>query len=51
MDEEEYNKKYINLRILKNIQDYMKSEKQASSTVYPINVPDELLYQILKLQL
>ena len=50
MDEEEYNNKYTNLRILKSIQDYLKSDEPAASTVYPINVPDELLYQILKLK-
>ena len=48
MDEEEYQKKYINLRILKSIQQYLKSEGDAPTGVYPIRVPDELLYQTLK---
>ena len=50
MDEEEYNKKYSNLRILKSIQEYLKSEKDASTSVYPINVPDDLLFQSLRSQ-
>ena len=50
MDEEEYNKKYANLRILKSIQAYLKDEKSASTAVYPIKVPDDLLYQVLRLQ-
>lgn len=50
MDEEEYKKKYINLRILKSVQEYLKSETDASTAVFPIRVPDELLYQVMKLQ-
>jgi hypothetical protein len=50
MDEEEYNKKYANLRILKSIQAYLKDQKNATTAVYPIKVPDDLLYQVLKLQ-
>jgi hypothetical protein len=50
MDETEYNKKYSNLRILKSIQEYFKSELDASTSVYPIKVPDDLLLQSLKLQ-
>jgi hypothetical protein len=50
MDEAEYNKKFSNLRILKSIQEYLKSEKDASISVYPIKVPDELLLQSLKTQ-
>ncbi|MCP4667660.1 MAG: hypothetical protein GY849_14995 [Deltaproteobacteria bacterium] len=50
MDEEEYKKKYVNLRILKGIQAYLKDEKGASTALYPIKVPDDLLYQVLKLQ-
>jgi hypothetical protein len=50
MDEEEYGKKYVNLRILKSIQDYLKAEGEASTAVYPIRVPEDLLYQVLKLQ-
>ena len=49
MNEEEYNKKYAHLRILKSIQEYLKSAGDSPSAVYPIAVPDELLYQVLKL--
>lgn len=48
MDEKEYNTKYTNLRILKSIQEYLKSESDATTSVYPINVPDELLLETLK---
>lgn len=48
MDEEEYNKKYMNLRILKSVQEYLKSEDGSSTSVYPIKVPDDLLFQVLK---
>ena len=50
MDEEEYNRKYVNLRILKSIQEYLKAETDSAAAVYPIRVPDDLLYQVLKLQ-
>ncbi len=50
MNEEEYKKKYMNLRILKNVQEYLKDDSKAPTAVYPIRVPDELLYQILKVQ-
>ena len=51
MDKTEYKGKYINLRFLKSIQDYLKKNGSTSSTaVYPIKVPDELLYQVLKLE-
>ena len=50
MDEEEYNTKYSNLRILKSIQEYLKSESDSSTSVYPINVPDDLLLQTLKFE-
>ncbi|MBN1847416.1 MAG: hypothetical protein JW932_02405 [Deltaproteobacteria bacterium] len=49
MDDEEFQRKYINLRILKSVQEYLKSEKTTSKAVYPINVPDDLLYQITKI--
>lgn len=49
MDEEEYQNKYMNLRILKSVQEYLKSEIDSSSAVYPMRVPDDLLYQVLKL--
>ncbi|MBW1738097.1 MAG: hypothetical protein JRJ69_11235 [Deltaproteobacteria bacterium] len=51
MDEAEYKGKYINLRILKSIQEYLKKDGAASPTaVYPIRVPDELLFQVLQLE-
>ncbi|MDY7036731.1 MAG: hypothetical protein SV375_11295 [Thermodesulfobacteriota bacterium] len=50
MDEEEYNSKYTNLRILKSIQEYMKKGSDSPTAVYPIKVPDDLLYQVLRLE-
>jgi hypothetical protein len=50
MDEEEYTKKYYNLRILKSIQEYLSSDISAPSALYPIKVPDDLLYQVTRLQ-
>ena len=50
MDEEEYTNKYVNLRILKSIQEYLKSADNEDTTVYPIKVPDDLLYQLLRLK-
>ena len=50
MDEEEYNNKYVNLRILKSIQEYLKSDGDSSTAVYPIKVPDDLLYQAARRQ-
>jgi hypothetical protein len=50
VDEEEFNRKYANLRILKSIQAYLKDGEDAPVAVYPIKVPDDLLYQIVKLQ-
>lgn len=48
MDEEEYTNKYINLRVLKSIQEYLKTDDNNNTAVYPIRIPDELLYQTLK---
>lgn len=50
MDKEEYNTKYINLRVLKSIQEYLKSGNNSQTSVYPISVPEDMLLQILKLQ-
>ena len=50
MDQEEYNRKYVNLRVLKSIQEYLKTEGDSSTAVYPIRVPQDLLYQVLKIQ-
>jgi hypothetical protein len=48
MNESEYNQKYSNLKILKSIQEYLKSETDAPASVYPIRVPDELFLQSVK---
>ncbi len=48
MDEQEYSRKYANLRILKSIQEYFKSEADAGTAVYPVRVPDDLLVQVLR---
>ncbi len=50
MDEEEYKRKYVNLRVLKSVQDYLKTDSTTPNAVYPISVPEDLLYQVLKLQ-
>ena len=50
MDEEEYHRKYVNLRVLKSIQDYLKTDSASHTALHPIRVPDELLYQVLKLR-
>jgi len=48
MDEEEFRKKYTHLRILKSIQQYLKADTNAAAAVYPVRVPEELLYQLAK---
>ena len=48
MDEEEYKRKYSNLRILKSVQEYLKSENNSSKSIYPIKVPEELLLEVLR---
>ena len=50
MDEKEYSNKYTNLRILKSTQEYLKSDSNEHSSVYPIKIPDDFLYQMLKLK-
>jgi hypothetical protein len=50
MDEAEYKRKYANLRVLKDVQDYLKRDDEGSGTVYPVRVPHELVYQMLKLR-
>jgi hypothetical protein len=50
MDQEEYDRKYVNLKVLKSIQEYLKTEGALSAAVYPIRVPQDLLYQVLKIQ-
>jgi hypothetical protein len=48
MDEEEYQKKYVPLRILKSIQAYLKDGDLVHTAVYPVNIPDDLLLQVLQ---
>jgi len=48
MDEEEFKKKYFHLRILKSVQQYLKADTNAAAAVYPVRVPEELLYQLVK---
>ncbi len=48
MNEEEYNRKYVNLRILKSIQDYLKPDSEPATALHPIKVPNELLYQTVQ---
>jgi hypothetical protein len=50
VNEEEYNRKYATLRILKSIQEYLKADSPTATAVYPIKVPDDLLIQVLKLE-
>lgn len=49
MDEQEFRKKYINLRVLKSAQDYLHDSGETPTAVYPIRVPEDLMYQVLKL--
>src|SRR5210317_1670583 len=48
MNEKEYNKKFTHLRILKSVQDYLRTNSESSTSVYPIKVPDDLLIQVLR---
>jgi hypothetical protein len=50
MDEEEYKNKYVNLRILKSIQEYLKLGGDSSTALYPIEIPGDFLYQAARLQ-
>ena len=50
MDETEYDFKYVNLRILKTIKKYLKTDGSSPTAVYPIVLPEEFLYRILQLQ-
>jgi len=49
MEDEEFRTKYVHLRILKSIQEYLKGDTEGSAAVYPIRVPDDFLYQLVKL--
>jgi hypothetical protein len=48
MDEEEFRKKYYHLRMLKSVQEYLKADTNAAAAVYPVRVPEHLLYQLVK---
>jgi hypothetical protein len=48
MDEEEFRKKYYHLRMLKSVQEYLKADTNAAAAVYPMRVPEQLLYQLVK---
>jgi hypothetical protein len=50
MNEEEYKKKYLYLSVLKSVQEYLKEKCPPSTTVHPISVPHDLLYQVLRFQ-
>lgn len=50
MEEEDYKHKYASLRILKSIQEYLKADADSPTAVYPIRIPDDLLYQMLQLR-
>lgn len=50
MNEEEHKKKYLTVKILKNIQEYLKTGSSTETAVYPIKVPDYLLYHVLKMK-
>jgi hypothetical protein len=47
---QEHHLKYVSMRILKSIQEYLKAEDPGAADVYPIKVPSELLYHIAKIQ-
>ncbi|MBW2066048.1 MAG: hypothetical protein JRJ03_14110 [Deltaproteobacteria bacterium] len=49
MDEEEFKYKYTNLRILKSVQEYLKPVEDSPTALYPIRLPDDLLYQLVKM--
>jgi hypothetical protein len=49
MDENDYNKKYRALRILKSIQDYSKPGYEPPTSVYPIKIPRDFLLQTLRI--
>lgn len=50
MEQREFDKKVINLKILKSVQEYMKNEGDQNTALYPIRVPNDFLVQILKMQ-
>ena len=50
LDEQEYNLKYVGMRILKSVQEYLKVEDPDEAALYPIKVPGELLYHFARLR-
>lgn len=50
MNEEEYEIKYLTVILLKSIQEYLKTGSRPDTAVYPVKVPDDLLYQMVKLK-
>lgn len=50
MEEEEYRLKYAHLRILKSIQEYLKSDGESQTALFPVRVPDDFLCQVMRLQ-
>jgi len=50
MDEQEYKEKYVNLRVLKSIQEYLKPESDSSTALYPVEIPEDFLFQAARLQ-
>ena len=47
MEKKEFEKKYVHLRMLKSIQQYLKADTERNAAVYPLRVPDDLLYQLV----
>ena len=50
MDQKEFENKYASLKILKGIHEYLKPDGSPETAIYPIRVPDDLVYQMLRLQ-
>ena len=50
VNEEEYKIKYLTVKILKSIQEHQKTGSTSKTAVYPIKVPDDLLYHMLRLK-
>jgi hypothetical protein len=48
METEDCGRKYVALKILKSIQEYLTSDNHETDAVYPIQVPRDLLIQIVK---
>jgi len=50
VNEEEYKTKYLTVIALKSIQEYLKAGSRSETAVYPIKVPDDLLYHMVKMK-